>query len=78
MTFSFVKRLFSLLDFCALEGLTVQGLRYLVLDWNYRDQKLRRMVDIPEVARTDMFVTTFQRYFLKNYNIDKDEIYIQY
>ncbi|XP_056116699.1 protein CMSS1 isoform X1 [Rhinichthys klamathensis goyatoka] len=31
------------------EGLTVQGLRYLVLDWNYRDQKLRRMVDIPEV-----------------------------
>jgi len=50
MAFSFVKRLFSLLDFCALEGLTVQGLRYLVLDWNYRDQKLRRMVDIPEVA----------------------------
>ncbi|XP_051761420.1 protein CMSS1 [Ctenopharyngodon idella] len=37
---------------CALlekEGLTVQGLKYLVLDWNYRDQKLRRMVDIPEV-----------------------------
>lgn len=37
---------------CALlekEGLTVQGLRYLVLDWNYRDQKHRRMVDIPEV-----------------------------
>lgn len=37
---------------CALlekEGLTVQGLRYLVLDWNYRDQKQRRMVDVPEV-----------------------------
>lgn len=37
---------------CALlekEGLTTQGLRYLVLDWNYRDQKHRRMVDIPEV-----------------------------
>ncbi|TRZ01463.1 hypothetical protein DNTS_013968 [Danionella cerebrum] len=31
------------------EGLTVQGLRYLVLDWNHRDQKHRRMVDIPEV-----------------------------
>ncbi|XP_016093439.1 protein CMSS1 isoform X2 [Sinocyclocheilus grahami] len=37
---------------CALlekEGLTTQGLRFLVLDWNYRDQKHRRMVDIPEV-----------------------------
>ncbi|XP_059355853.1 protein CMSS1 isoform X2 [Carassius carassius] len=37
---------------CALlekEGLTTQGLKYLVLDWNYRDQKHRRMVDIPEV-----------------------------
>ncbi|MCI4378193.1 hypothetical protein PGIGA_G00213090 [Pangasianodon gigas] len=31
------------------EGLSLQGLRYLVLDWNYRDQKQRRMVDIPEV-----------------------------
>ncbi|XP_056320934.1 protein CMSS1 isoform X2 [Danio aesculapii] len=41
---------------CALlekEGLTVQGLRYLVLDWNYRDQKQRRMVDVPEV-KTDL------------------------
>ncbi|KAF4087334.1 hypothetical protein AMELA_G00094050 [Ameiurus melas] len=31
------------------EGLSLQGLRYLVLDWNHRDQKQRRMVDIPEV-----------------------------
>ncbi|XP_069010288.1 protein CMSS1 [Embiotoca jacksoni] len=31
------------------EGLNLEGLRYLVLDWNWRDQKLRRMVDIPEV-----------------------------
>ncbi|XP_046701819.1 protein CMSS1 isoform X2 [Silurus meridionalis] len=31
------------------DGLSLQGLRYLVLDWNYRDQKQRRMVDIPEV-----------------------------
>ncbi|GAA6077442.1 protein CMSS1 isoform X2, partial [Tachysurus ichikawai] len=30
------------------EGLSLQGLRYLVLDWNCRDQKHRRMVDIPE------------------------------
>ncbi|KAF5903087.1 protein CMSS1, partial [Clarias magur] len=30
------------------DGLSLQGLRYLVLDWNYRDQKQRRMVDIPE------------------------------
>uniref|UniRef100_A0A673KN38 Cms1 ribosomal small subunit homolog n=1 Tax=Sinocyclocheilus rhinocerous TaxID=307959 RepID=A0A673KN38_9TELE len=37
---------------CALlekEGLTTQALRYLVLDWNYRDHYHRRMVDIPEV-----------------------------
>ncbi|XP_034042062.1 protein CMSS1 isoform X2 [Thalassophryne amazonica] len=35
------------------EGLSLQALRYLVLDWNWRDQKLRRMVDIPEV-KVDM------------------------
>ncbi|KAM3862312.1 protein CMSS1 [Diretmus argenteus] len=37
---------------CALiekEGLNLRALRYVVLDWNWRDQKLRRMVDIPEV-----------------------------
>ncbi|XP_058249582.1 protein CMSS1 isoform X2 [Hemibagrus wyckioides] len=39
-------RLSTLID---KEGLSLQGLRYLVLDWNYRDQKQRRMVDIPEV-----------------------------
>ncbi|XP_072252784.1 protein CMSS1 isoform X3 [Leuresthes tenuis] len=31
------------------EALNLQALRYLVLDWNWRDQKLRRMVDIPEI-----------------------------
>uniref|UniRef100_A0A3P9KS67 Cms1 ribosomal small subunit homolog n=1 Tax=Oryzias latipes TaxID=8090 RepID=A0A3P9KS67_ORYLA len=31
------------------EGLNLQALRYVVLDWNWRDQKLRRMVDIPEI-----------------------------
>ncbi|XP_062861888.1 protein CMSS1 [Trichomycterus rosablanca] len=31
------------------DGLSLQGLRYLILDWNYRDQKQRRMMDIPEV-----------------------------
>ncbi|XP_076602677.1 protein CMSS1 isoform X2 [Chaetodon auriga] len=31
------------------EGLNLRPLRHLVLDWNWRDQKLRRMVDIPEV-----------------------------
>ncbi|XP_027877759.1 protein CMSS1 isoform X2 [Xiphophorus couchianus] len=31
------------------EGLSLQALRYLVVDWNWRDQKLRRMVDIPEI-----------------------------
>ncbi|CAN2390038.1 U3-containing 90S pre-ribosomal complex subunit, partial [Pristimantis euphronides] len=31
------------------DGLGLQSLKYLILDWNWRDQKLRRMVDIPEV-----------------------------
>ncbi|XP_058478159.1 protein CMSS1 [Solea solea] len=31
------------------DGLNLQSLKYMVLDWNWRDQKLRRMVDIPEV-----------------------------
>ncbi|XP_062259414.1 protein CMSS1 [Platichthys flesus] len=31
------------------DGLTLKSLRYVVLDWNLRDQKLRRMVDIPEI-----------------------------
>ncbi|KAI1899846.1 hypothetical protein AGOR_G00065980 [Albula goreensis] len=31
------------------DGLSLQALRFLVLDWNWRDQKQRRMVDVPEV-----------------------------
>ncbi|KAM4558563.1 protein CMSS1 isoform 2-T2 [Odontesthes bonariensis] len=31
------------------EALNLPALRYLVLDWNWRDQKLRRLVDIPEI-----------------------------
>ncbi|CAL9690365.1 unnamed protein product [Knipowitschia caucasica] len=31
------------------DGLNLRSLRYVVLDWNWRDQKLRRMVDIPEI-----------------------------
>ncbi|KAM9320352.1 protein CMSS1 [Gastrophryne carolinensis] len=33
------------------EGLSLQSLKFLVLDWNWRDQKLRRMADIPEVKK---------------------------
>ncbi|XP_063304992.1 protein CMSS1 isoform X1 [Pelobates fuscus] len=33
------------------DGLSLECLKYLVLDWNWRDQKLRRMVDIPEVKK---------------------------
>ncbi|MEQ2244597.1 cms1 ribosomal small subunit, partial [Ilyodon furcidens] len=31
------------------EGLNLQALKYLIVDWNWRDQKLRRMLDIPEI-----------------------------
>lgn len=33
-------------------------MRYLVLDWNHRDQKQRRMVDIPEVRLTQTHTHT--------------------
>lgn len=33
-----------------LDGLNLEALKYVVLDWNWRDQKLRRMSDIPEVS----------------------------
>lgn len=38
------------MGFFSPEGLNLKALRYVVLDWNWRDQKLRRMVDIPEVS----------------------------
>uniref|UniRef100_A0A8C6XLB0 Cms1 ribosomal small subunit homolog n=1 Tax=Naja naja TaxID=35670 RepID=A0A8C6XLB0_NAJNA len=31
------------------EGLKLTCLKYFILDWNHRDQKLRRLIDIPEV-----------------------------
>ncbi|ETE66229.1 hypothetical protein L345_07998, partial [Ophiophagus hannah] len=31
------------------EGLKLTSLKYFILDWNHRDQKLRRLIDIPEV-----------------------------
>ncbi|XP_053312912.1 protein CMSS1 [Spea bombifrons] len=33
------------------DGLSLSSLKYIVLDWNWRDQKLRRMMDIPEVKK---------------------------
>lgn len=32
-----------------LDGLCLNSTKYMILDWNWRDQKLRRMMDIPEV-----------------------------
>ncbi|NXO21316.1 CMS1 protein, partial [Cisticola juncidis] len=31
------------------DALCLNSTKYLILDWNWRDQKLRRMMDIPEV-----------------------------
>uniref|UniRef100_A0A8C3GD14 Cms1 ribosomal small subunit homolog n=1 Tax=Cairina moschata TaxID=8855 RepID=A0A8C3GD14_CAIMO len=31
------------------DGLCLNSTKYMILDWNWRDQKLRRMMDIPEV-----------------------------
>ncbi|NP_001087551.1 protein CMSS1 [Xenopus laevis] len=33
------------------DGLSLESMKYLVFDWNWRDQKLRRMMDIPEVKK---------------------------
>ncbi|XP_025069622.1 protein CMSS1 [Alligator sinensis] len=33
------------------DGLSLNSLKYLILDWNWRDQKLRRMIDIPEIKK---------------------------
>ncbi|NXY83472.1 CMS1 protein, partial [Alcedo cyanopectus] len=31
------------------DGLCLNSTKYIILDWNWRDQKLRRMMDIPDV-----------------------------
>ncbi|XP_031436070.2 protein CMSS1 isoform X1 [Clupea harengus] len=36
------------------DGLSLEAVKYLILDWNWRDQKCRRMVDVPEV-KVEMF-----------------------
>ncbi|XP_027536883.1 protein CMSS1 isoform X4 [Neopelma chrysocephalum] len=33
------------------DGLCFNSTRYMILDWNWRDQKLRRMMDIPEIKK---------------------------
>ncbi|XP_066476977.1 protein CMSS1 [Tiliqua scincoides] len=33
------------------DGLSLTALKYVILDWNWRDQKLRRLVDIPEIRK---------------------------
>lgn len=32
-------------------GLNLNPLKFLVFDWNWRDQKMRRMMDIPEIRK---------------------------
>ncbi|NXC28561.1 CMS1 protein, partial [Campylorhamphus procurvoides] len=33
------------------DGLCLSSTKYMILDWNWRDQKLRRMMDIPEIKK---------------------------
>uniref|UniRef100_A0A803V500 Cms1 ribosomal small subunit homolog n=1 Tax=Ficedula albicollis TaxID=59894 RepID=A0A803V500_FICAL len=33
------------------DALCLNSTKYMILDWNWRDQKLRRMVDIPEIKK---------------------------
>lgn len=39
-----------------LDGLCLNATKYMVLDWNWRDQKLRRMMDIPEVLYKHLYI----------------------
>lgn len=41
-------RIRNLID---LDELSLQSLKYVIFDWNWRDQKLRRLMDIPEVKK---------------------------
>ncbi|KAK2840008.1 hypothetical protein Q5P01_013748 [Channa striata] len=54
------------------EGLSLRALKYLILDWNWRDQKLRRMVDIPEVKLD--FIKLLESGILKGCKEDKVKI----
>uniref|UniRef100_A0A8B9YZ94 Cms1 ribosomal small subunit homolog n=1 Tax=Buteo japonicus TaxID=224669 RepID=A0A8B9YZ94_9AVES len=38
------------------DGLCLNATKYMVLDWNWRDQKLRRMMDIPEVLYKHLYI----------------------
>ncbi|KAF2978702.1 hypothetical protein EK904_010880 [Melospiza melodia maxima] len=33
------------------DALCLNSVKYMILDWNWRDQKLRRMMDIPEIKK---------------------------
>lgn len=39
-----------------LDALCLNSMKYMILDWNWRDQKLRRMVDIPEVFYKHLYI----------------------
>ncbi|NXG46679.1 CMS1 protein, partial [Psilopogon haemacephalus] len=38
------------------DGLCLNSTKYMILDWNWRDQKLRRMMDIPEVLYKHLYL----------------------
>ncbi|NXX89031.1 CMS1 protein, partial [Centropus bengalensis] len=38
------------------DGLCLNSTKYMILDWNWRDQKLRRMMDIPEVLYEHLYI----------------------
>lgn len=39
-----------------LDALCLNSTKYMILDWNWRDQKLRRMMDIPEVLYKHLYM----------------------
>lgn len=44
-------------------GLNLNPLKFLVFDWNWRDQKLKRMMDIPEVPCNQQLPLIFSFFF---------------
>lgn len=66
-----MRSLLPRLSLCLSDGLNLNPLKFLVFDWNWRDQKLRRMMDIPEVMCNQLLSLIF---FFPNLNLSSNTI----
>ena len=62
----------SYLHVCLTESLHLDQMTHVVLDWSWRDVKLRRMIDIPEI-KADLF-KLLQKYILPRAKLENVKI----